>query len=384
MHELTEIRNLNELHNVAAEREENAGMAAILSPEYGLGGRMADAESMRAMATRLSLALKLGQIGVWQWSFKTNAVTWDARMHEIYGIPLGTPVTPELWKSAIHPEDIDLASGIFSRSVQHGLHSQHRFRILHPGKGIRFLDTLEQLVLDAEGNPMTCIGVDQDVTELFQVEESLLKRQAELEMLSLTDPATGVGNRRRLDEGLPKEVRRVRRYGGKLSLLLADLDRLKQLNDEFGHLVGDAALRAVVDTLQSSIRDTDWVARFGGDEFCVVLPETGVRGARKIAERARQKLEKTLVPPVRRPITVSFGVAELGYWEEAEALLQRADQALYRAKRAGRNQIAINRAEIPADLLLAGPCSDDEAGENGPFCLEHPFAKVRSAPVPFN
>ncbi len=346
MRNLTEIESLNERRDVALARGQRTDLATVLALDHGLDLRMADGESMRVLAAKLSLALKVGQIGLWEWNFQTNAVVWDARLYEMHGIAPGTPITFDLWQRIIHPEDVEMAHGIFSRSVQQGL---HRYRMVHPSRGTRFIEAMEQLLLDADGRPVACVGVNQDVTELFQADESLLLRQAELERLTLTDPLTGVGNRRKLDEELPKEIRRVRRYGGKLSLLIADIDRLKQVNDEFGHLAGDAVLRLVVHTLLASIRETDWIARFGGDEFCIVLPESGVRGARKIAERAQLKLQKLHVPPVSRTVTASFGVAELGSGEDADTLLQRADQALYLAKKAGRDRIVIHRPEMRTD-----------------------------------
>lgn len=293
----------------------------------------------RATIATLGVALQAGNIGVWQWDFKTNNLVWDARMYQMYGICEGTPITSELWKNAVHPEDFLLASGIFSPAVQQGLHDQHRFRIVHPVKGIRLIEAAQAVVLDAANQPVACVGIDRDVTEWCEMRDSLLARQAELETMSLTDPLTGVGNRRKLDEGLAREISRVRRYGGKMSFLLADLDRFKSINDEFGHEVGDSVLRAIVRTIASMVRDTDLVARLGGDEFCIVLPGAGGSDAKLLAERIQSHLEQTRVFPLTAPLTASFGVVQLRPGERAESLLNRADQSMYRAKCSGSNRV---------------------------------------------
>jgi diguanylate cyclase (GGDEF)-like protein len=301
--------------------------------------RRASDELLRAMAARMALALEVAQIGVWEWDFAAHKLVWDARMYAIYGIEAGTPIDSDRWKRTVHPDDLDQASGIFARAAQQGLKGKHQFRIVHPTAGVRFIETSEQLVLDAAGRPIACIGIDQDVTDRRRVEDAMRVRQAELEKLTLTDPLTGVGNRRKLDEDIVREVSRVRRYGGKLSFLIADVDHFKAVNDTFGHETGDAVMRFVAQTLRANVRDTDLVARYGGDEFCVVMPGTGQADARAVAERIRARLEQTIAPSLDSAGLTSTGVAQLEEGEDADSLLKRADRALLRAKKKGRNRV---------------------------------------------
>lgn len=305
----------------------------------GAEQRSASDDLSRTMAARLTLALEVAQIGVWEWDFASRKLVWDARMYEIYGIKAGTPIGSDQWRQAVHPEDMDQASGIFAHAEHDGLQGRHQFRIVHPTRGVRFIETAEQLVLDAAGRPIACIGVDQDVTEQRLAQEAILQRQAELERLTLTDPLTGVGNRRKLDEDLAREVSRVRRYGGKLSFLIADVDRFKCVNDTFGHETGDAVLHTIAHALRANVRDTDLVARYGGDEFCVVMPGTGRSDARAVAKRIQARLEQTIVPSLGRAVHASMGVAQLEDGESADSLLNRADLALLRAKKKGRNRV---------------------------------------------
>ena len=157
------------------------------------------------------------------------------------------------------------------------------------------------------------------------------------------DGLTGLANRRRSEEALSSELARTTRFGSPLSVVMTDLDNFKAVNDEHGHPVGDTVLRRFARLLAGSVRDVDVAARWGGEEFLLILPGTDAEGAMRLAERIRARLEETtLLTPEGIPIvaTASFGVAAAGEEElSAEALVAAADAALYAAKRAGRNRV---------------------------------------------
>jgi diguanylate cyclase (GGDEF)-like protein len=188
---------------------------------------------------------------------------------------------------------------------------------------------------------------------IVRLEQSLREANAKIQLLSITDPLVGTFNRRYLNEQLVDEVERARRYGRPLATVMADLDFFKDVNDRYGHQVGDEVLRGFVELAQSSIRHaSDWMARYGGEEFVVVLPETDLAGAAATAEKIRGCCAAT---PIRTAIgdvrvTASFGVAELDLCAAAgaatssaaaEMLLREADAALYRSKHDGRNRITV-------------------------------------------
>jgi diguanylate cyclase (GGDEF)-like protein len=159
---------------------------------------------------------------------------------------------------------------------------------------------------------------------------------------AVTDDLTGLDNRRRFDEALGNELVRSRTFGSPLSLLLVDLDNFKVVNDDFGHQRGDEVLRRTADLIREHLRDADSAARLGGDEFAIIAPDTGSAGAVALAERLRRsfgRLHQGADP--LPPVTASFGVAECSEDEPAEALLSRADHALYEAKRRGRDCVAL-------------------------------------------
>ncbi|MEO9019796.1 MAG: sensor domain-containing diguanylate cyclase [Gemmatimonadaceae bacterium] len=169
---------------------------------------------------------------------------------------------------------------------------------------------------------------------------------ARLEALAHTDPLTHLLNRRALTIRLVAELERVRRYNSPLTMLMLDLDLFKNVNDTYGHLVGDEVLRGIAMILQRSVRSVDMVARYGGEEFVVVLPETGETGAVAFAERIRQRAEQHNFEAARSAIvkvTVSIGVScfPSPHVDSAEDLFARADAALYRAKQRGRNQVCV-------------------------------------------
>ena len=156
---------------------------------------------------------------------------------------------------------------------------------------------------------------------------------------SLTDALTGLGNRRMLEQALVTEVTRVRRNGGTLSAIMADLDHFKRINDECGHGAGDRVLVRFGALLQSHTRPTDIVTRFGGEEFLLLMPQANLAQAASKAEQIRVALAAEIMAPPVVVVTSSFGVAELLHDEDGPSLLHRVDIALYRAKTGGRNQV---------------------------------------------
>ena len=177
--------------------------------------------------------------------------------------------------------------------------------------------------------------------DLAQINLKLQQREAQITAASLTDPLTGVGNRRRLEQALVTEIGRADRTGAKLCAFMADLDHFKLVNDDHGHEVGDKVLVAFGDLLRQRTRATDIVARFGGEEFVVLMPNTDLANAFAIADRIRESFAGSAIEPLANPVTASFGLAEMAPGEEGNELLRRADAALYEAKHSGRNRVAI-------------------------------------------
>ena len=179
--------------------------------------------------------------------------------------------------------------------------------------------------------------------------------------LAMSDPLTGLLNRRAFLESMRRWVAHHERYAHPVSLLLLDVDHFKQVNDTYGHEAGDAVLRAIADVLPTVTRLSDVVARWGGEEFVIGLPQTSAVGARVAAERVRRAIAGiSLAAPAGQTLTVtaSVGVACLSARETLDALVSRSDAAMYLAKSAGRNRVEVhpgNTTEPPPALPSPAP-----------------------------
>ena len=179
----------------------------------------------------------------------------------------------------------------------------------------------------------TVVVVCSDITTEVDL-ASAYERQA------VTDQLTGLANRRGAEQQLKREVARARRYNTSMALVMLDLDHFKRVNDVFGHQVGDDTLRQMASILQARLRECDLAARWGGEEFLLVLPETDIEGGRACAERIRAAVG-AMTLPVSGQLPVSAGVAELEQSDESDhyQAIARADAKLYEAKAAGRNAV---------------------------------------------
>ncbi len=212
-----------------------------------------------------------------------------------------------------------------------------------PHKDGHLVATEVALTLHGQGSLSVALGVSRDITERKRAEEALRLRFQSLEQLASTDLLTGAWNRRHFEEAVAGEMHRARRYGHPVALLMLDIDHFKQINDTHGHQEGDRVLREMADRVRSVIRLSDSLTRWGGEEFIVLMPDTGLSSASTLAERIRESLGGQLFEGVGR-VTVSIGVAEYLPAASREAWLERADQAMYRAKGAGRNRVMADPA----------------------------------------
>ena len=164
-----------------------------------------------------------------------------------------------------------------------------------------------------------------------------------------TDNMTGLASRRAFEDALDAELARAIRYGNPFGVLMFDIDKFKAINDTHGHVAGDRAIRGVADACANVVRDTDLLARWGGDEFVLLCPSTGLPGARVLAEKLRRAVAESH-PGVA--VTVSLGLAQYVPGDDVSSIMTRADEALYRAKRAGRNCAATMRCLRPTQARL--------------------------------
>lgn len=194
-------------------------------------------------------------------------------------------------------------------------------------------------------------GLLRSNRQLHQVQKGMEVELGELNYLASTDRLTGAWNRRYLEEMVKTEIERLAQYHQPLSMILADIDHFKAVNDRFGHAVGDQVLITVAQALRTSLRGSDSLARWGGEEFVVLCPHTSLATAQVVAERLRSRIEATSFDGVGQ-VTISLGIAECLIGESATHWFERADAALYRAKQNGRNRSDF--ASEHNDLLSGG------------------------------
>jgi diguanylate cyclase (GGDEF)-like protein len=191
----------------------------------------------------------------------------------------------------------------------------------------------------------------RNITERFGL-ESQLRRMSE------TDELTGAYNRRKLLEELEVKFREFRRYGDPTALLMMDVDHFKRVNDKHGHIAGDTVLRSTVQLCMEQLRDVDVFARFGGEEFVVLLPHTELEEAAETAERLRQRVADHYFAHENRRIsvTISIGVSVLDRQDQGfESIIKRVDDALYEAKHRGRNCVVVGKRGKPLSDLTTTP-----------------------------
>ena len=218
------------------------------------------------------------------------------------------------------------------------------------------------------------------VVKLRRSQEVINEKNRELKVLATTDPLTGIVNRRTLMWELDEHLQRAGAEGTPLSCIMTDIDHFKQVNDNYGHAVGDDVIRATAEVMQGLCRDEDIVGRYGGEEFVIVLPGMDATAAAAVAERARIAVialaygDRLAVPK----LSSSFGVADLSCGaEDGTALVDAADQGLYRAKERGRNQVVIHDPNAAAPITpesLAPTSAKEEA--TVPSAADHSQARV--------
>ncbi|RON46564.1 sensor domain-containing diguanylate cyclase [Pseudomonas frederiksbergensis] len=315
----------------------------------------------------LHTIMELVSDGIWDWNANTGFVYRNPGWYEMLGYPPHSLDNTVLtWESVMHPDDYARVMALFDDYLSQrapGYQAEYRCR-RQDGTYTWIEDRGYILARNADGSVARMVGAHRSIEDKKRLLEELQRRNHSLEALveertrelsrvnqqlqiqleenrklAQTDALTSVANRYRLEKALPQECDRAQRFRQPLSLIAMDIDDFKIINDHYGHALGDAALVQVVDCLKNCVRDGDLLARWGGDEFILILPNTSLADARGLAEKIRHDLT-SLLPVGDFQVTLSFGVVQRFDEEQQTGLLARADQALYRAKVMGKNVIS--------------------------------------------
>ncbi|MFC5437468.1 GGDEF domain-containing protein [Rhodanobacter umsongensis] len=255
-------------------------------------------------------------------------------------------VTVGDWASRMHPEDREWVMNYCVAQSLAGVDHEADYRALTSDDRYVWIRDVVHVVRNDDGTVASLIGFMFDISERKQTEQQLVSLQKELEELSFRDGLTGVANRRRFDAIIELEWSNARRNRQPLSLIMLDIDYFKQYNDHYGHLEGDVSLKRVAWVLSSAAtRARDLLARFGGEEFVLVLPETDAAAAHSLAERCRRLVCDEHIAhepsPIGHMLTISQGVgtATPAHDDELLSFIDMVDKRLYRAKQRGRDCI---------------------------------------------
>jgi diguanylate cyclase (GGDEF)-like protein/PAS domain S-box-containing protein len=316
-----------------------------------------------------SYAMAAAGDGIWDWDLSTNLVTHNGKWGELFGFEPGELQHPiDVFSALLHPDDRDEVSGALQDALAGSGSYQHEHRMVRrDGTMLHVFDRGDVVERDAEGNPTRMAGAVSDITErvhhqhrLRVVTEALIdanvslerkvdertaelaRANAELQNLAWRDALTGLPNRLAGMNHLESEFARMgRNESATSSILMMDVDLFKNINDTHGHGVGDDVLKRIAGIITASLRAGDFVARFGGEEFMALLPDTATDGAMVVAEKIRAAIEASPDSTVGT-VTISIGVTLASARDaEMDVAVRRADAALYEAKRSGRNRVVL-------------------------------------------
>lgn len=297
--------------------------------------------ALRRSEDNLNRAQAVAQIGSWYLNIVTNRLEWSDESYRIFGVPRQEAVDLDTFVSTIHPDDRERVLGEWNAAVA-GAPYDTEHRVVTNGE-VRWVRECAEIERDANGRPLFGIGTTQDITARKHAEDRI-------RYLAHFDELTGLPNRTQLNDRAKYAISLAKRNNESLAVMFINLDCFKDINDTLGHSIGDALLVEIAKRLRNALREEDTVARFGGDEFIVMLPVAGPSGAAQVA----QKLLDIIMQPYDigqydLNVTASIGIAiypEDG--ENLETLSSNADIAMYRAKQNGHNGYCFFTAEMQA------------------------------------
>jgi diguanylate cyclase (GGDEF)-like protein/PAS domain S-box-containing protein len=317
--------------NAVPLRDDAGAIVGATGTARDITEERAAAQALAETAERLRLAVDAAELTYWEWDRESDRLQWGRQPIGGIGGEAGRSVAWSEYREYVHPEDRERYLDKIAAAWESGAACTNEYRVVARDGREVWIASRGKTIVDAAGRPTRMIGVSQDVTERK-------RREAEDRFLAHHDSLTGLPNRRLLDDRLRQALHLAHRRDMRLAVMLVDLDDFKQVNDRFGHTMGDAVLREVAQRLSACMRKSDTLARQGGDEFVVVIPELASEAD---CEVVAEKILRALEPPVpveghEVQLGSSIGISQYpADARDGESLLRNADVAMYRAKQAG-------------------------------------------------
>lgn len=301
-------------------------------------------QSLRQSQTRLARAQKIARMGSWEWDLASGEIYWSDELYQIFGLPVGEPelITMEWLYSLIHPLDLDTFKTAVGNTVNKGYALDINYRIISRDASETVVNCQGEIEYDDTGCPCLLSATTLDITARINAE-------SEIQHLINYDSLTGLPNRTLLHDRLSFSISQASRDRKPLGVLMLDLDRFKHINESLGHRAGDKLLKAVAKRLQACLRDSDTLARLGGDEYVAILD--GVVHEEDIATVAKKILgvvsEPFYIEGTEIFTSCSIGIATYPIdGEDSHTLLKHADMAMYQAKGVDRNNFQFFSREM--------------------------------------
>ncbi|MHA7114939.1 GGDEF domain-containing protein [Pseudomonas promysalinigenes] len=274
---------------------------------------------------------------LWAFDWETRQVLYVSPAYErIFGRPASLVLADyNEWRDSIYPDDLDFAERSLAQVLLKGAVEDREYRILNASGQVRWLSDKCYINQQSEGERVIVVGIAEDITEKKQLE-------GELQRLATTDVLTQSSNRRHFFECARQAFDHAREDGTPLAFLLLDIDDFKRINDSYGHQEGDQVLQRIADSGKAVLRRGDQFGRIGGEEFAAIFPGCNAQAAELIAERLQREVQRLSFSHNEQTysVTVSQGLTALTDQDTSlDDLFARADAAMYRAKRQGKNQI---------------------------------------------
>lgn len=295
-------------------------------------------QTTKSLTEELEIVSKNATDGIWIWDLKSNLIEWNLRAINMLGFTSQTDIKAIKnipFYERIHPDEVDEIRKKIQSHLEHGAPLRGEFRMKTKNNEYIWIFTSGEAVLDNNGIPIRIIGSVSDISERH-------RHQEKIKYMAFYDSLTGLPNRAMIREKLLSLIKEKK--SGKLAVMLLDLDRFKYINDSYGHDAGDRLLKHTSETISSVLRQQDFFARFGGDEFVLICPIENVSESGNIGDRILKKLRK----PYRDEtgfeffITGSIGVTIYPkHSTNPDELIKNADIAMYKAKQSGKNQLTI-------------------------------------------
>ncbi len=314
------------------------GTEYLLSSVRDITQRKAIEKTLHDLEPIMQFVLNEASDGIWDWDLTTNDVFYAPQLKRMLGYgPYEVQHTLFTWQDSLHPEDAErilVATEEYVSGKQDIYDIEYRLRTRN-GDYIWVHDRGYVCARDDNGRALRVVGMVHNIDEYKKLEVRLRE-------LATIDELTGLLNRRAGYAVFEQQLQLAIRQRTVLTIALLDLDTFKNINDQFGHQVGDRALRLASDTFRSRLRASDTLMRWGGEEFLLLMPDTSLAAGLSVCEELRQQLENASLKASGRriPLTVSAGLAACPeHGKSIKNLVQSADKALYRAKSLGRNRI---------------------------------------------